>query len=93
MMSEEKKETKRISLRNRKVGFVVSLSGDKSVVVKVDRLMRHPKFHRVIKKTKKYMVHDESNLCKLGDKIEIIESRPMSKSKRWRLVRIVEASK
>ena len=93
MMSEEKKETKKISLRNRKVGFVVSLSGDKSVVVKVDRLMRHPKFHRVIKKTKKYMVHDENNLCKLGDKIEIIESRPMSKSKRWRLVRIVEASK
>lgn len=93
MMSEEKKETKKISLRNRKVGFVVSLSGDKSVVVKVDRLMRHPKFHRVIKKTKKYMVHDENNLCKLGDKIEIIESRPMSKNKRWRLVRIVEASK
>jgi small subunit ribosomal protein S17 len=93
MMNEEKKETKKISLRNRKEGFVVSLSGDKSVIVKVDRLMRHPKFHRVIKKTKKYMVHDENNLCKLGDKIEIIESRPMSKSKRWRLVRIVEASK
>jgi small subunit ribosomal protein S17 len=81
------------SNRNRKIGVVVSKSGDKSVVVKVDRIMRHPKFHRVVRHTKKYMVHDEGNVCKVGDKIEIIESRPISKSKRWRLVRVVEASK
>ncbi len=92
-MTDEKKTEQKKSLRSKKFGVVVSMSGDKSIVVKVDRLMRHPQFHRVVRKTKKYMVHDEQNQCKVGDKIEIIESRPLSKRKRWRLVRIVEASK
>ncbi len=94
MTDKQKPKTEaKKGLRNRIVGEVVSRSGDKSVVIKADRLMRHPKFHRVVRKTKKYMVHDEQNVCKVGDKVEVIECRPLSKSKKWRLVRVVEASK
>jgi small subunit ribosomal protein S17 len=92
-MSEEKNNVVKVSHRSRKTGVVISKSGDKSVVVKVDRLMQHTKFRRVVRRSKKYMVHDDNNVCKVGDKIEIIECRPMSKNKRFRLVRVVEASK
>jgi small subunit ribosomal protein S17 len=92
-MSEEIKNEKAVAHKNVKVGLVISKSGDKSVVIKVDRLMRHAKFRRVVKRSKKYMVHDEKNACKVGDKVEIIESRPISSRKRWRFVRIIESGK
>jgi small subunit ribosomal protein S17 len=92
-MSEEIKNEKAVAHKNMKVGLVISKSGDKSVVIKVDRLMRHAKFRRVVKRSKKYMVHDEKNACKVGDKVEIIESRPISSRKRWRFVRIIESGK
>lgn len=92
-MSEEIKKEKVVANKNVKVGVVVSKSGDKSVVIKVDRLMRHTKFRRVVKRSQKYMVHDEKNACKIGDKVEIIESRPISSRKRWRFVRIIESGK
>jgi len=92
-MNKEAVKQKESSNRIRKTGIVTSKSGDKTVVVIVDRLMIHPRVQRVVKKSKKYMVHDEENKCKVGDKVEILESRPLSKRKRWRLVKIVEASK
>jgi small subunit ribosomal protein S17 len=92
-MNEEVSKTKSSSNRIRKTGIVTTKSGNKTVVVKVDRLMIHPNFRRVVKKSKKYMVHDENNKCKVGDKVEIIENKPLSKRKRWSLVKIVEAGK
>lgn len=92
-MSEEIKKEQAVAHKNVKVGVVISKSGDKSIVIKVDRLMRHPKFRRVVRRSKKYMIHDEKNTCKVGDKIEVMESRPISARKRWRFVRIIESGK
>jgi small subunit ribosomal protein S17 len=92
-MSEETKNEKAVSHKNMKSGLVISKSGDKTVVIKVDRLMQHPKFRRVVRRSKKYMIHDENNACKVGDKIEVIECRPFSSRKKWRLVRIIESGK
>ncbi len=79
-------------MQNRKVliGNVVSNKMDKSIVVKVETLVMHPLYKKYIKKSKKYMAHDPNNECHIGDKVEIIESRPLSKRKRWRLKRIIE---
>jgi len=71
-------------------GVVVSDRMDKSVVVKVETLKLHPKYHKFIKRSKKFMAHDENNECRIGDVVEIIETRPLSKRKRWRVSRIVE---
>jgi small subunit ribosomal protein S17 len=77
---------------NRKVrkGVVVSDKMDKTVVVKVETLKLHPKYHKYVKKGKKYVAHDEANECKSGDVVEIMETRPLSKTKRWRVVRVIE---
>ncbi len=79
-------------MQNRKVliGEVVSNKMDKSIVVKVETLVMHPLYKKYIKRSKKYMAHDPNNECGIGDKVEIIESRPLSKRKRWRLKRILE---
>ncbi len=79
-------------MQNRKVliGEVVSDKMDKSIVVKVETLVMHPLYKKYIKRSKKYMAHDPNNECGIGDKVEIIESRPLSKRKRWRLKRILE---
>ncbi len=79
-------------MQNRKVlvGEVVSNKMDKSIVVKVETLVMHPLYKKYIKRSKKYMAHDPNNECSIGDKVEIIESRPLSKRKRWRLKRILE---
>ncbi len=79
-------------MQNRKVliGEVVSDRMDKSIVVKVETLVMHPLYKKYIKRSKKYMAHDPNNECGIGDKVEIIESRPLSKRKRWRLKRILE---
>jgi small subunit ribosomal protein S17 len=63
---------------------------DKTVVVAVERSTRHPLYGKTIRKTKKYKVHDEGNECRTGDKVRIMETRPLSREKRWRLVEIVE---
>jgi len=63
---------------------------DKTIVVAVERSTRHPLYGKIIRKTKKYKVHDEENACRIGDKVRIMETRPLSKDKRWRLVEIVE---
>jgi small subunit ribosomal protein S17 len=72
------------------VGRVVSDKMDKTVVVRVDRLYRHRLYKKVIKATKKYKAHDEENACRVGDVVRIIESRPMSREKRWAVQEIME---
>ena len=64
-------------------GVVIKNSGDKTVSVEVVRSVKHPRYHKIIKRTKKYAAHDELNSCKVGDKVEIEESRPISKNKRF----------
>jgi len=76
--------------RKVRVGKVVSDKMDKTIVVAVERSTRHPLYGKIIRKTKKYKVHDEENACRIGDKVRIMETRPLSKDKRWRLVEIVE---
>jgi small subunit ribosomal protein S17 len=66
---------------------------DKTVVVAVDKLVRHPLYKKVIRKTSKFYAHDENNECRVGDIVEIMETRPLSKLKRWRVVRIIQRAK
>jgi small subunit ribosomal protein S17 len=75
------------------VGVVSSNKMDKSVTVSVERRLKHPMYGKFVKKTKKFMAHDEKNECNEGDIVRIIESRPLSKIKRWRLVEIIEKAK
>lgn len=75
------------------VGVVVSDKMDKTVVVAVDRLVRHPLYKKVVRRTSKFYAHDELNECRVGDIVEIMETRPISKLKRWRVVRIVQRAK
>jgi small subunit ribosomal protein S17 len=76
-----------------KVGVVKSNKMNKTAVVAVERLVRHPLYKRAFKKTSTFMVHDEENRCRLGDRVRIAECRPLSKNKRWRLVEIIESPK
>ncbi|MBI4680291.1 MAG: 30S ribosomal protein S17 [Nitrospirae bacterium] len=71
-------------------GKVISDKMDKTVVVAVERLTRHPLYKKTIKKIAKFKAHDEENKCKAGDKVSIVESRPLSKDKRWRVLEIIE---
>ncbi|TYP50316.1 30S ribosomal protein S17 [Thermosediminibacter litoriperuensis] len=77
---------------NRKVrtGVVVSNKMDKTIVVAVETLVRHPLYGKIMKRTKKFKAHDENNQCQIGDIVKIVETRPLSKTKRWRLVEIVK---
>lgn len=75
----------------KRVGTVVGDKTEKTIVVKVERQIAHPLYKRTMKQSKKYMAHDEENKAKVGDKVEIIESRPLSARKRWRLVRVLES--
>lgn len=77
--------------RKVQVGVVVSNKMDKTIVVKVDRLVKHQLYNKYIKRSAKYKVHDEMNSCKTGDRVQIIECRPLSKDKRWSLKKIVES--
>lgn len=77
--------------RRLQVGVVVSDKMDKTVVVKVDRLVKHSLYSKYIKRSVKYKVHDEKNSCKMGDRVQIIECRPLSKDKRWNLKQIIES--
>jgi len=79
--------------KKRFIGVVVSDKMDKTVTVKVERLVKHPKFEKYVKRSKKFYAHDENNDCRIGDIVEIEESRPLSKLKRWVVVRIIERSR
>ena len=80
---------------NRKVryGVVVSDKMDKTIVVAIEDNVKHPKYGKVIKRTIKFKAHDENNECREGDTVKIMETRPLSKDKRWRLVEIIEKAK
>ena len=71
------------------LGEVVSDRMNKSITVKVERRVRHPIYERVVKRSKKYHAHDERNECQIGDQVRIVETRPLSKTKRWRLLEVV----
>jgi small subunit ribosomal protein S17 len=79
--------------RQVKVGRVVSNAMDKSVVVAVDRLVKHPLYEKTVRRTSKFMAHDEQNACSVGDRVRIQETRPLSKRKRWIVVEIIEKAK
>ncbi len=81
------------NLRKTRVGLVVSDKMDKTVVVAIQDHVKHPKYNKVIKRTIRLKAHDEENQCGVGDKIEITETRPLSKDKRWRMSRIIEKAK
>jgi small subunit ribosomal protein S17 len=79
--------------RKVRAGVVVSAKMQKTVAVNVERREMHPLYGRVVKKHKKYMAHDENSECGVGDTVEIMETRPLSRTKRWRVVRVVEKAK
>ncbi len=79
--------------RKTRVGMVVSDKMDKTVVVAIADRVKHPLYKKIVKRTYKLKAHDENNECKVGDKIKVMETRPLSRDKRWRLVEIVEKAK
>ena len=81
------------NLRKTRIGLVVSNKMDKTVVVAVNTSIRHPLYKKIVKRTFKCKAHDENNECGEGDRVKIMETRPLSKTKRWRLVEIVEKAK
>ncbi|MCM1529161.1 MAG: 30S ribosomal protein S17 [Alistipes sp.] len=81
------------NLRKTRVGKVVSDKMDKTVVVAIVDNVKHPLYKKIIKNTVKFKAHDENNECRIGDRVEIMETRPLSKDKRWRVVSIIEKAK
>ncbi|MBC7864282.1 MAG: 30S ribosomal protein S17 [Bacteroidia bacterium] len=80
-------------LRKERIGTVTSNKMEKSIVVAVERKVKHPKYGKFVNKTTSFVAHDEKNECGIGDTVKIMETRPISKSKRWRLVEVVEKAK
>ena len=78
------------NLRKTLIGTVESNKMDKTIVVKVETSVRHPIYKKIVKRTYKLKAHDEENVCQIGDKVKVMETRPLSKDKRWRLVEVVE---
>ena len=81
------------NLRKTRVGKVVSNKMDKTIVVAIVDNVQHPLYKKIIKRTIKLKAHDENNTCNIGDRVEIMETRPISKDKRWRLVQVIEQAK
>ncbi len=81
------------NLRKERIGVVSSNKMDKSITVVVKRKVKHPVYGKFVNKTKKFLAHDEENTCNIGDTVRIMETRPLSKSKSWRLVEIIERVK
>lgn len=79
--------------RKERVGMVVSDAMDKTIVVAVESLVRHRLYGKTIKRTTKLYAHDEENQCRVGDRVQVMETRPMSRTKRWRLVSVIEKAK
>ena len=81
------------NLRKERIGVVTSDKMQKSIVVAVERKVKHPKYGKFVKKTTKFVAHDENNDCHIGDTVKIMETRPLSKNKNWRLVEVIERAK
>jgi len=81
------------NLRKTRIGSVVSNKMDKTIVVSIVDNVKHPLYKKIIKRTVKFKAHDENNECNIGDRVEIMETRPLSKDKRWRLTQIIEKAK
>ena len=81
------------NMRKTEVGKVVSDKMDKTIVVAIEDSVKHPLYKKIVKRTIKFKAHDENNECRVGDKVKIMETRPLSKDKRWRLVEIIEKAK
>jgi small subunit ribosomal protein S17 len=81
------------NLRKTKIGKVISDKMNKTVVVAIEQTVRHPLYQKTVKRTLKLKAHDENNECGIGDKVKLMETRPLSKNKRWRLVEIIEKAK
>ena len=81
------------NLRKVRIGKVISNKMDKTIVVAVENHVKHPLYGKIVKKTYKLKAHDENNVCQIGDKVKVAETRPLSKDKRWRLVEAVEKVK
>ena len=81
------------NLRKTRTGKVVSDKMDKTIVVAVVDNVKHPLYNKIIKRTRKLKAHDEENTCKIGDRVRVMETRPLSKDKRWRLVEVIEKAK
>ena len=81
------------NMRKAEIGKVVSDKMDKTIVVAVENSVKHPLYGKIIKQTKRLKAHDENNECGIGDRVEIMETRPLSKDKRWRLVKVLEKAK
>ena len=81
------------NLRKTRVGTVVSDKMDKTIVVAIEDRVKHPLYKKIIKRTVKLKAHDENNECRIGDRVEVMETRPLSKDKRWRVINIIEKAK
>ena len=81
------------NLRKTRVGKVISNKMDKTIVVAVEDHVKHPLYNKIVKRTYKLKAHDENNECRIGDRVKVMETRPLSKDKRWRLVEVVEKAK
>lgn len=92
MAEKTEKIDKKRGLRKELEGTVISNRMQKSVVVRVDRQVRHPLYQKIVKRSSKFMAHDEENKCRVGDRVVIRETRPMSKNKCWRVVSIVSTT-
>ena len=88
-MSEQTETTKKPGLRKTRVGVVTSTKMDKTIVVEYVARVPHPKFKKIVKKSKKFYAHDENSTAKVGDKVRIVETRPLSKLKSWELVEVL----
>ena len=92
-MIERRIEVEERNLRKTRTGKVVSDKMDKTIVVAVEDHVKHPLYKKIVKRTYKLKAHDEQNECKIGDTVKVMETRPLSKDKRWRLVEIMEKAK
>ena len=81
------------NLRKERIGVVTSNKMEKSITVEIERRVKHPIYGKFVKKTSRFMAHDENNECNIGDTVRIMETRPISKDKRWRMVEIIEKAK
>jgi len=81
------------NLRKERIGIVTSNKMEKSIVVSIERRVKHPLYGKFVKKTSKFVAHDQENTCNEGDTVKIMETRPLSKNKNWRLVEIIERAK
>ncbi len=92
-MSEASNDTATRGYRKVREGYVVSDKMDKTVVVEVEDRVKHPKYGKIIRRTKKYIAHDGENVCGVGDRVRLMETRPLSATKRWRVAEILEKAK